>query len=256
MLEYNVESDPSALGGGVVNPFVSKLRKLADLTACDVAVLEMLIAHPRQYGPKKILVREGDELDAVMVVLEGWLCRYTLLPSGSRRIAAFLLPGDACDFHHGLPAVTAHNIQAITSARAVFVAGDEMRTLMKEHPRIAQAIYRARLVGEGALRAWIVSIGRRSTIERVAHWTCELYLRALATDQPLGTGVSLPLSQQVLADSLGVTSVHVNRVLKGLRSSGAIAVDRGTLTVVEPVALAMAAGFDKNYLLRRRRQVV
>lgn len=96
-------------------------------------------------------------------------------------------------------------------------------------------------------------MGRRSSIERVAHLMCELHLRAQATNG--GGDVSLPISQIVLADALGMTPVHVNRVLRELRLAGAMTLQRGSLTVMDPVKLIQIAGFDENYLHRRSQQV-
>ena len=101
------------------------------------------------------------------------------------------------------------------------------------------------------MRAWIVSMGRRSSIERVAHLICELYLRARNIGLADDGEFTLPIPQSVLADALGITAVHVNRVLKELRLSGAMALRRASVTVVEPVTLINIAGFDENYLNRR-----
>lgn len=236
----------------MANRFVQKLKCLADLSALDVAALESATAHPREFAARQDLIREGDRPGPVFVVLEGWVCRYKILPSGTRQITAFLMPGDACDLHVGILAEMDHSLQAITHARVALIQGNEMRAMFEAHPRIAQAMYMAQLIDEGTLRAWIVSMGRRSSIERVAHLMCELHLRSQATN---GDDVSLPISQIVLADALGMTPVHVNRVLRELRLAGAMTLQRGSLTVMDPVKLIQIAGFDENYLHRRSRQV-
>jgi CRP-like cAMP-binding protein len=115
-------------------------------------------------------------------------------------------------------------------------------------------MYSAQLVDEGIMRAWIVSMGRRSSIERVAHLICELYLRARSIGLADDGEFSLPLSQLVLADALGMTPVHINRVLKELRLSGAMAVKRGSVTILDTGKLVQIAGFDENYLHRRMRR--
>ena len=236
----------------MANRFVQKLKNLADLSAGDVAALETATAHPRDFAARQDLIREGDRPGPVFVVLEGWACRYKILPSGARQITAFLMPGDACDLHVGILAEMDHSLQAITKARVALIQGNEMRAMMEAHPRIAQAMYMAQLIDEGTLRAWIVSMGRRSSAERVAHLMCELHLRSQATN---GDEVALPISQIVLADALGMTPVHVNRILRELRLAGAMTLQRGSLTVMDPVKLIQIAGFDENYLHRRSQQV-
>lgn len=186
-------------------------------------------------------------------MLEGWACRYKIMPSGSRQIMAFLMPGDSCDLHMKLLAEMDHGIQTLTPALVARIPRAQMEGIMAEHRAVADAMYTAQLVDEGIMRAWIVSMGRRSLIERVAHLICELYLRVRNIGLNHDHQFALPLSQQVLADALGMTPVHMNRVLKELRLSGAMAIKRGSVVIMDPVKLVQIAGFDENYLHRRLR---
>ena len=238
----------------MTNSFVQKLKRIVPLSDADVAVLENATARPRNYAAKQDLIREGDRPGPVFVVLDGWACRYKILPNGSRQIMAFLLPGDACDLHIGMLAEMDHSLQAITPAKVALIPGDYMATILDDYPRIANAMYKAQLIDEGTLRAWIVSMGRRSSIERVAHLMCELYLRTVASNGAPKTEVSLPISQVIFADALGMTPVHINRILRELREAGAMSFSRGNLRVLDPVKLVQIAGFDENYLHRRQSQ--
>lgn len=236
------------------NRFVQKLSGLAKLTAEDAAALAVATLHPRRYAARQDLIREGDEPGPMFVVLEGWACRYKILPNGTRQIMAFLMPGDACDLHIRLLAEMDHGIQAITTATVATIARGDMQDMMQNHPNIASAMYSAQLIDEGIMRAWIVSMGRRGAAERVAHLICELYLRARNIGLTGDGEFALPLSQIVLADALGMTAVHINRVLKELRLTGAMALKRGSVIILDPVKLVRIAGFDENYLHRRLRQ--
>jgi CRP-like cAMP-binding protein len=235
----------------MTNPFIQKLSNLVDLTSGDVAALEAATAHPRRYAARRDLIREGDQTGPMFVVLEGWLCRYKILPSGARQIMAFLMPGDACDLHIKLLATMDHGIQATSPALVATVSRGEMQDMMTKHPNIARAMYTAQLIDEGVMRAWIVSMGRRSSVERVAHLICELYLRARSIGLTHDGEFAFPVSQLVLADALGMTPVHINRVLKELRLSGAMSLARGSVTIIDPSSLVQIAGFDENYLHRR-----
>ncbi len=237
------------------NGFLRKLGKLAELTSEDVAALEKAMSQPRRHAARHDLIREGDAPGPMFVVLEGWACRYKLLPNGTRQIMAFLMPGDACDLHVRLLAEMDHSIQTLTPAVVATVSRADMEALLTGYPNIARAMYSAQLVDESILRAWIVSMGRRSSTERVAHLICELYLRALNIGLTGEGDFALPLSQLVLADASGMTAVHINRVLKELRLAGAMSVTRGGVTISDPVKLVQIAGFDENYLHRRLRQV-
>ena len=187
-------------------------------------------------------------------MLEGWACRYKILPSGTRQVLAFLMPGDCCDLHIGLLAEMDHSIQTITPALVATIDRVEMDAIMDTHRNVAKAMYIAQLVDEGTMRSWITSMGRRTSAERVAHLMCELYLRARNIGLTSEARFALPLSQILLADALGMTPVHLNRVLKELRLSGAMALQRGNLLVTNPDKLVQIAGFDENYLHRRLRQ--
>lgn len=236
----------------MANRFIQKLQGFAELSEWEIGALEQATSQPKPFGLRQHLIREGDSPGPVFVVLDGWAIRYKLLPAGTRQIMAFLMPGDACDLHIGMLAEMDHSIETITPASVVTISPNSMVELMGK-PGIARAMYIAQLVDEGTLRAWIVSLGRRSSLERVAHLLLELYLRAIRVGLITGGEMELPLTQTVIADALGMTPVHMNRVLQRLRRSGAIQLRRGLLTIPDPSPLAGLSGFDDNYLHRRLR---
>lgn len=237
----------------MTNLFIEKLRGYSPLDEEDIAGLRALTARPRTIKTRHDLIREGDRPGPVFVMMEGWACRYKVLPSGTRQVLAFLMPGDACDLHIGLLAEMDHSIQTITPSRVVMIDRVDMDQLMTRRPAVARTMYIAQLVDEGTMRAWITSMGRRTSIERVAHLMCELYLRARDIAIAGDASLTLPLSQVLLADALGMTSVHINRVLKELRVAGAMTLHRGSLEVSDPAKLVRIAGFDDGYLHRRIR---
>lgn len=236
-----------------MNSFIDKLKRFAPLDEGDIRVLAAATGQPRKWSRLRDIIREGDRPGPVIVVLDGWACRYKVLPGGSRQIMAFMMPGDACDLHAGLLAEMDHGIQTITAATVAMIARPDMEAMLDTRPRIARAMYLAQLVDEGTLRAWIVSMGRRNGREWIAHLMCELYLRARNIGLTEGAALTLPLSQVMLADAVGLTPVHVNRVLRELREDGAMRLQRGSLHIADTVRLARIAGFDENYLHRRLR---
>jgi CRP-like cAMP-binding protein len=238
------------------NLFIQKLNGFADLSDDDVALLEAATSAPKPYAAKQDLIREGDPPGPVFVMLDGWACRYKILPSGTRQVTALLMPGDCCDLHVGMLSEMDHSIQAITAATVALIPRADMDAMMDRSPAIARAMYVAQLVDEGVLRAWIVSMGRRSSLERVAHLMCELYLRVYTVSDSADYRITLPLSQVVLADALGMTPVHINRVLKELRLLGVMELRRNSLSILDPGKLVQIAGFDENYLHRRLRRGV
>lgn len=235
-----------------MNRFVHKLSNLVELSATDIAALENATASPRKYAAKQDMIREGDRPGPVFAMLDGWACRYKILPNGLRQITAFMLPGDCCDLHIGMLSQMDHSLQALTPSSIALIPGHDMAKMLTDHPAIARAMYIAQLIDEGTLRSWIVSMGRRTSVERVAHLMCELYLRSITWGIRPDDNVALPISQVVLADALGMTPVHINRVLRELRVSGAMELERGSLTILDPLKLVAIAGFDENYLHRRQ----
>jgi CRP-like cAMP-binding protein len=239
----------------MINAFVRKLSGLADLAEDDVATLIASTSQVRQFAARRDLIREGDRPGPVFVVLSGWACRYKILPSGSRQVTSFMLPGDSCDLHIGILDEMDHSIQTITKASIATIPRTVMEDMLDRSPAIGRALYAAQLIDEATLRAWIVSMGRRSSVERVAHLMCELYLRLQGLTGMVSASVELPVSQLLLADALGMTPVHINRVLRGLREAGVMEISRRSLRITDPAGLVQVAGFDENYLHRRLKTI-
>jgi CRP-like cAMP-binding protein len=233
------------------NHFIKKLQAFVKLTKADVKALEAATDQILEIGPRKDLIREGDRPGPLFVVLEGWAFRYKVLPNGARQIIAFLMPGDCCDLHISMVAEMDHSIQTITRAKIVKIDSVVMAELMSMHPLIARAMYVAQLIDASTLRAWIVSLGRRSSAERAAHLLLELYIRSVRAGLSHDQEMELPLSQTVLADALGMTPVHINRMLQDFRRAKVMELERGLLRILDPIGLTRISGFDDNYLHRR-----
>jgi CRP-like cAMP-binding protein len=229
------------------NPLIAKLQTAARLSADDLEALESLCGDARAVGARRILVREGDRPDHVSLVVEGWAARYKLLPDGARQITAFLLPGDICDLHVTMLGEMDHSIATLTRARIAAIPRARIEAL-DERPQLVKAFRWAALVDEAVLRAWIVNVGRRVAYEAVGHLMCELYIRMRNVGLTAGHGFEFPLTQEEIADALGLTPVHVNRVLQRMRGEKLIALKRGALEILDYGRLEAEAGFDPNYL--------
>jgi len=226
---------------------VAKLEAVAPLPQADREALAALCGNARELGPRRSLIREGDRPDHVHLIVEGWAARYKLLADGARQITAFLLPGDFCDLHVTILGEMDHSIATVTRARVAFIARGRMEALM-ERPAVAKAFWWATLVDEAVLRSWIVNIGRRDAYEAIGHLMCELYLRLRAVGLTRDHRYELPLTQEEIGDALGLTSVHVNRVLQRMRGEGLISLDRCALAIHDYRRLEKASGFNPNYL--------
>ena len=235
----------------MANAFVEKLRGYAPIAPADEAMLEATCRNKRTFPANYDLILEGDTPGPVHVILSGWACRYKLLPGGSRQIISFMMPGDFCDMHVAVLAEMDHSIATLTEAEVVAIPRDEMETVVEVRPQLAKAFWWTQLVDEGVLRATIVSMGRRTSLERVAHLLCELCFRMRNIGISTEETFVMPFTQIVLADAVGLTPVHVNRVVRKLRELGALDLGVGTLVIADLALLAQIAGFDDNYLHRR-----
>lgn len=230
-----------------------KLEGVTRLSDEDRDALAGMCEGARAFEARRNIIREGDRTENVHLMVEGWAARYKLLEDGRRQITAFLLPGDFCDLHVDILGEMDHSIATLTRARVAFLSRERMAALT-DRPRIAKAFWWATLVDEGVLRSWIVNVGRRNAEQAIGHLICELHVRMRNVGLAEGGTFDLPLTQEELADALGLTPVHVNRVLQRMRADGLIAFKGGTMTILDSARLAEESGFNPNYLhLQERR---
>lgn len=241
------------------NPWAAKLRQFAELSDEDVQTLDRLVAETEVYEADSDVVREGQRVDWVNVLLDGWLGRYHVLENGRRQITAFLVPGDMCDLHGFLLQEMDHSIAALATSRVARIPRQAIMEVTERRPTLARAFWWSTLVDEAVLRQWIVNVGRRTAYERTAHLVWELFLRLEAVGRTSEFSFRFPLTQQELADTLGMSIVHTNRTLQRLKSEGALSTGNGVLTVRDADKLQAIAGFNPSYLhfydhlgLRRR----
>lgn len=156
------------------NAFVRHLSGYGLLGSEEIGLLADACTNVRELPANFHLIREGDEPDPVFVILDGWACGYKTLPDGGRQIMSFMLPGDFCDIHIAVLEAIDHNIMTLTRARVASLPRAQMEALVQARPALTQAFWWSQLVDQSILRAWIVSMGRRKSVERVAHLMCEL----------------------------------------------------------------------------------
>jgi CRP-like cAMP-binding protein len=234
--------------GWTNNPLILKLESLATLSDDDRAVLERISAKPQLVPAGTDLIREGDKPDGVYLILDGIACRYKLRASGARQIMAYLVPGDYCDLDVAMLKAMDHAIGTLSACQVVRIDLDTIQGLLRDHPGITHALRLATLVDEATLREWLVNVGCRSADERIAHLMCELLLRLRAVGRTAGDGYALPITQEDLADTTGLTSVHVNRMLRSLKQRGLIELSGRQLQILDLDGLEALAEFKPNYL--------
>lgn len=230
------------------NPWVAKLSAYTRLADDDIAFVGKLSACPRHFAADTDIISHGHNPAYVNVMLDGFAARYKMLPDGRRQIVAFLLPGDICDLHVFLLHQMDHSIGTLTESRVARVPRATILDILDRRPVLARALWINTLVDEAILREWIVNIGRRSAYQRISHLLAELFVRYRLVGRANGNGFHLPLTQQELADTLGLSLVHVNRNLQRLRGEGIIATRGRRLEILRADRLREIANFDPDYL--------
>jgi len=233
----------------MANVLTRRIEVFARLSQDDRALLDRIARRTtREVSARRDIIREGDAPRSVLLVLDGWACRYKTLPDGRRQIVAFFVPGDICDPHVYMLKEMDHSIASITPLRLAEIARDDFEKLIADHPRLVQALWWDELVTMAIQREWTLNLGQRTAFERIAHLLCELYMRLHSIGQTNGNSMAFPLTQVDLADATGLTAVHVNRTLQELRKAGLIELQSKTLTIPNMGALKDAAMFNDNYL--------
>lgn len=233
---------------GEANTLVRKLERFEILGADDKAWLKRACEHAFSVAARTDLVREGDAPGGLFVILEGMACRLKLRSGGSRQITAYLIPGDFCDLDLALRPQMDHAISTLSSCRVVRLDFEAIHRLGSEASVIARAMRRSTLVDDATVREWLVNIGSRSAIQRIAHLFCELLVRFRAIGLAGGNSYELPVSQLDLAETTGLSTVHVNRTLQELKRLGLIEFRSRSLMIRDLPRLEALGEFDPGYL--------
>lgn len=228
--------------------FLRKLRQGAFLSQQDEGILNALARPLRQVRAHRDIVREYSAERFLPLIVQGWACRYRVLENGKRQIISILVPGDLCEPFGALPQINDDPLSTITPVTFVPVKLDGLARAAQSSPAIAKALWWDLLVATRIERELIVSLGRRMAPERTGHLFCELYLRLETVGLVNDCGYEFPLTQSVLADALGLSTVHVNRSLQELRSSGLISLHNRRLTIHNFWRLQELCSFDPTYL--------
>lgn len=228
-----------------------KLSTFVALSRDELKCLAGLQANPIKMKRGRQLTQEGQTGHKAFVLLSGWACSYKLLPDGGRQIISFPIAGDVVGLRSVLLRTADHSFSALTDSVVNAVEGAHIMKCVTDFPRLGTALLWAASRDEAMVVEHLVNIGRRTALERTAHFFMELAERLSLIGQATETEFKCPLSQFVLADALGLTAIHVNRVLRQLRERQLLTVRRGSVRIHDLAALRKLAGFQGGYLNSR-----
>ncbi|MBM2715209.1 Crp/Fnr family transcriptional regulator [Mesorhizobium caraganae] len=198
------------------------------------------------------IVPEGSRPGYSTLIIEGLAARYKVLEDGGRQFTSLQVPGDFVDLHAFLLKTMDHGIIALSPCRVIAADHSRLRAITEQAPHLTRLLWLDTLVDGAIHREWIVAMGRRSKTSHLAHLVCELFVRLQVVKQTNGMSFRLPLSQAELADVLGLSIVHMNRVIGALRRLGVIGWANHMVTILEWQRLVEIAEFDPTYLSMNR----
>ncbi|MDW6026658.1 Crp/Fnr family transcriptional regulator [Mesorhizobium sp. BAC0120] len=204
---------------------------------------------PRTRMPKGVdVVYEGQQQHGAYVLHEGWACSYKRLRDGGRQIIDIQIPGDFLGLRSLLLRTSDHSFVTLTDVEVSKISTQGIWEMFRSAPRLALALLWAASRDEAMVVEHLVSIGRRDPLARTAHFLLELGTRMNLVGLGSAHSYECPLSQSVLADALGITAIHLNRVLRQLREADLLVLKGGIVTFVDKGRLAELTGFDIGYL--------
>lgn len=233
---------------GSANPFLRQLESLVALEPEDIRIAQGLIGPSRAIEARADIVEEGRDHGVCTVLLEGLACRYKALDDGRRQILSLHVPGEILDLHSAMLGRLDYSVATLSRCRVAPIPAETLLEALDRRPNLRQAFWRATLLDGALLRAWLVAVGQRPAHERVAHLFCEVDARLAAAGVAKGDSFDFPITQEELADALGLSVVHVNRVLQRLRRDGLITLRARKLSIHDREALRRLGGFDGRYL--------
>ncbi|WP_148864127.1 Crp/Fnr family transcriptional regulator [Marinobacter fonticola] len=248
-------------------PLLRKLGKHVSLTPADVHQLQQLVVRKEEFRKGDEVIVRGRHHEEIHVIEEGWASQDILLEDGQICIIGFLLPGDTTEINSSLTPTSDFAVKAITPLKTMRIASKELKKVLAGNPNLTRAFSLVKLGGEAIDRELLINVTAKPAEQRLANLLCELAFRA-STVQPenpvrgenhthaggkngqpqANASLKIPLTQAHLARALGLSAVHVNRVVKRLRQEGLVAVTSGNITVLDWSALANFGSFHSHYL--------
>lgn len=243
-----VSSQTGTAEGGF-GPLVNRLQRLQPLAEQEICALDKLTRHSQAQPAGYPLFQEDARCDHVCVLIEGIACRYRMLADGRRQILGYILPGDICDVQFVTVGAPDHSVNLLTKGLVVKIATTKLFEVLAAFPAIRRAVEIGASIDKAILRQWLVNLAQRSASQRLGHFLCE-YLVRMEQICCLDDNGSVPfeINQVALADTLGMSTVHVNRTLQSLRAANLIVLRNRHLVVLDREQLVALASFKADYL--------
>lgn len=236
------------MASNLATTLIKKLTVSNVLDNDDIQALQRLPIIERKLAAQQTIVADGSRPKECCLIVEGFAFRAKMTHDGHRQVLSLHIPGDIPDLQSLHLKVMDHELVTLSSCTLGFINHEALMKLIRQRPSVAAALWRETLIDAAIFREWIVNVGRRSALERLAHLFVEVHSRLQAVGRTSDGNFDFPITQGDLGDCLGLSAVHINRVLQGLRKDGLIRVERSEYRIVDCDGLEELAGFDSTYL--------
>lgn len=235
-----------------ITPLLEKMARRDTISQREREALTNLLGPPKTVPAGKRLIEPGDRPSFSTFLVSGFCARFSLTPSGGRQLTEVNLAGDFVDLHSMLMRQMDHGVIALSDCVVAPATHDDLRRLTETEPHLTRLLWLETVVDGAIHRQWLVAMGQQNAASRLAHLICELYCRQEAAGLASAHRFGLPMTQSDLGDLLGLTQVHVNRVLMGLRRQGLVDWKVGQVTINDWQGLVSLGRFDPTYLRLQR----
>lgn len=224
------------------------LGLIGDLSAEDRQAVTALRGEVRDLRRNGDILKKGDVPDESVVVLKGLLLRYSVTPEGTKQIHSFYLQTDAPCLETLYMDYMDNSLAAAIDSTIGIIPHDQLYALIDERPGVRKLLWRQTLIQAAIFREWLMRNSKLPAHAAVAHLFCEMYMRATAARLVTDNSFDFPITQETLAEALGLSPVHTNRTVMLLRDAGTVDWRGGKLTVKDWEKLSSTAEFDPHYL--------
>jgi CRP-like cAMP-binding protein len=232
----------------VLAALLRRLNTVTGLEEADLAAIRELPIIVRPWEAGRPIVSDGDRPSECCLLIEGFCVRAKTTANGQRQILSIHVPGDIPDLQSLHLHRMDHDLIPVVSSTLGFISHTSLRGLTRAKPNVAEKFWRDSLIDAAMFRQWIVNVGQRPADSRLAHTVLELRQRLAVIGRAAGDTFDMPLTQEQIAEALGITPVHANRVIRQLREAKIVDISRGRVAVLNEAKLAQLAQFDDRYL--------
>lgn len=249
------QSEPIASKPARVSPLAAaaaslilKLQRRDDISPEEEAAIHGMLGGIISVDQGQDIVAQGSRPTSSTLLVDGFAARYVLLKDGRRQITAVHVPGDFVDLHSFLLKTMDHGIVALSACRVAPAPHATLAEISREHPHLTRMFWLNTLIDGAIHREWLAGMGRRRSVSHMAHLICEIYTMLEILNLAPDFTFFFPITQRDLADMLGLSEVHTNRVLQELRDTNMVQWHGGIIRIFDWPGLQTLAEFDPTYL--------